>query len=54
MQKLTRALNDTLTARLPEDARADFTAYRHKQLFTYAKDHDDAWTDPNEPLIPDC
>ena len=52
MQKLTRTLNDTITARLPKEERADFTAYRHKQLFTYAKGHEDAWTDPNEPLMP--
>jgi len=52
MQKVTRTLNDAVHARLPKEARGGFTPYTHKQLFDYAKGHDPARTDPNEPLMP--
>ena len=51
MQKLMRSLNDAVLARLPKEERANFVPYSHKHLFTYAKGHDAAWTDPNAPLL---
>jgi hypothetical protein len=52
MQKLMRALNDTIVAKLPKEQRATFVPYLHKHLFNYAKSHDPAWVDPNELLMP--
>jgi hypothetical protein len=52
MQKLTRALNEAVLHKLPKESRGDFTPYLHKQLFSYAKGHDPARTDPNEELMP--
>ncbi len=52
MQKLMRALNEAVVAKLPKDQQANFTPYLHKHLFNYAKAHDAAWQDPNEPLMP--
>ena len=52
MQKITRTLNDAILARLSKEQRAGFAPYTHKHLFNYAKDHDPAWQDPNEPLMP--
>jgi hypothetical protein len=52
MQKVTRTLNDAVLAKLPKEERANFTPYLHKHLFNYAKNHDPAWTDPNEALMP--
>jgi hypothetical protein len=52
MQKLMRALNGTILAKLPKEDREKFTPYLHKHLFNYAKNHDPAWTDPNEELMP--
>lgn len=52
MQKLTRALNEAVSVRLPKEERANFTPYLHKHLFNYAKGYDTAWTDPNEALLP--
>jgi len=50
MLKLARTLNDVVLSKIPKESRADFTPYSHKHLFNYAKDHDPAWTDPNEGL----
>ena len=52
MQKLTRTLNDAIVARLSKEDAANFTPYIHKHLFNYAKNHDPAWRDPNEALMP--
>jgi hypothetical protein len=52
MQKLMRALNDTIVVKLPKEQKAAFVPYLHKHLFNYAKNHDPAWVDPNEELIP--
>ena len=52
MQKLMRTLNDAILASLPKEQRELFVPYSHKQLFTYAKDHNAAWIDPNLPLMP--
>jgi hypothetical protein len=52
MQKLMRALNATISAKLPKEERGKFVPYLHKNLFNYAKSYDAGWTDPNEPLMP--
>ena len=52
MQKMMRALNETIVAKLPKEQKAAFTPYLHKHLFNYAKGHDPAWVDPNEELMP--
>ena len=52
MQKLTGTLNTSIMARLPKEQRANFIPYTYKHLFNYAKGHDPAWCDPNEPLFP--
>ncbi len=52
MQKVTRALNDAVMAKLDESQRGSFVPYLHKHLFNYAKNHDPAAVDPNEALMP--
>ena len=52
MQKVTRALNAAAAGRLEQAARSALVAYPHRQLFNYAKNHDPAWSDPNEELLP--
>jgi Mor family transcriptional regulator len=52
MQKMMRALNGTIMAKLPKEDRPKFAPYPHKYLFNYAKGHDAAWVDPNEDLMP--
>lgn len=52
MQKVMRTLNAAILASLPKEERETFVPYSHKQLFTYAKDHNPTWTDPNLPLMP--
>jgi hypothetical protein len=52
MQKVARALNEAIPPRLPKEKRADFVPYLHRHLFNYAKGYDPAWSDPNEPLMP--
>jgi hypothetical protein len=54
MQKICRALNDSITVSLPKDKRAEFSPYSHKQLFNYAKGHDPGKPDANEGLMPDA
>ena len=51
MQKLMRALNETIVTKLPKEQRATFVPYLHKQLFNYAKGHDGGWVDPNAELL---
>ncbi|MBM3863562.1 MAG: hypothetical protein FJ385_06365 [Verrucomicrobia bacterium] len=53
MQKLAQSLNAAIVDTLPEDHRQSFHPYLHKHLFDYAKGHDPAWRDPNEPLMPE-
>ncbi|MEO8616175.1 MAG: hypothetical protein ABI600_13605 [Luteolibacter sp.] len=52
MQKMMRALNETIVAKLPKEERAKFVPYLHKHLFNYAKSYDAAWVDLNEELMP--
>jgi hypothetical protein len=52
MQKLMRALNAAVLAKLPKDQKANFVPYLHKHLFNYAKGHDPAREDPNQALMP--
>lgn len=52
MQKLMRALNETIVAKLPKEQAPAFVPYLHKHLFNYAKNHDAGWVDPNEELMP--
>ena len=52
MQKLTRALNETIVTRLEKPQVAAFVPYFHKHLFNYAKGYDASWADPNEELMP--
>ena len=51
MQKVARALNNSILTRLPKDERTQFSPYAHKHLFNYAKGHDADWTDPNASLM---
>ena len=53
MQKLARALNEAIVAKLPKERAAEFIPYLHKHLFSYAKGHDGARVDANEPLMPE-
>jgi hypothetical protein len=52
MQKLMRAVNETVVTKLPKEQRANFVPYLHKHLFNYAKSYDAAWVDPNEEWMP--
>ncbi|MEI7928016.1 MAG: hypothetical protein WCH40_05650 [Verrucomicrobiales bacterium] len=51
MQKLTRALNIAIAARLTKPQQEQFVEYLHRHAFNYAKGYDTAWQDPNEALI---
>lgn len=51
MQKLTRALNIAVWYRLKKEERETYFEYLHKHVFSYAKNHDPAWQDPNAPLM---
>ena len=53
MQKLTRALNEAIVAKLPKERAVGFIPYLHKHIFSYAKGHDGARVDANEPLMPE-
>ncbi len=53
MQKVTRTLNGAVVAKLDKESRETFAPYLQKHLFNYAKSHDPAWSDPNEPLMPE-
>ena len=50
MQKLMRALNEAAVTKLAKEDREKFKPYFHKQLFSYAKNYDAAWADPNDGL----
>ena len=52
MQKMMRALNETIVVKLSKEDREKFVPYLHKNLFNYAKGYDVAWADPNEELMP--
>ena len=52
MQKLTRALNETVMVKLSKEDRERFEPYLHKHLFNYAKNHDAERLDPNADLMP--
>jgi len=52
MQKLTRAVNDAIFAKLPKESQPVFSPYIHRHLFTYAKGYDASWMDPNDAFLP--
>lgn len=52
MQKITRILNEAVLCRLSEEEAESFRPYFHRDLFSYAKNYDEQWTDPNAPLYP--
>ena len=52
MQKVMRAFNAAIVARLGKEEQAAFVGYPHRQLFNYAKNHDPAWLEPNEEIVP--
>jgi hypothetical protein len=52
MQKVMRAFNAAATARLDKAEKPAFAEYPHRQLFNYAKNHEPAWVDPNQALLP--
>ena len=51
MQKVTRALNVAIWYRLKKAEREHYFEYFHKHVFSYAKNHDPAFVDPNAPLM---
>lgn len=53
MQKVTRALNETICAGLSAERREQFIPYLHRHLFNYAKGYDADWLDPNAALKPE-
>ena len=54
MQKVTRILNESIVSRLSaEDAEA-YSPYMHRDLFSYAKNYTEEWSDPNAELYPDA
>ena len=53
MQKLMRALNEAISAKLPKEQLLTFAPYLHKQLFNYAKGHEAGMEDCNLPLMPE-
>ena len=52
MQKLARAVNESVAKNLPKEQKPAFAPYLHKHLFNYAKGYDAARVDPNEELMP--
>ncbi|MCH5284639.1 MAG: hypothetical protein J1E42_03475 [Akkermansiaceae bacterium] len=52
MQKIARVLNAAVLERLDAEAAESFTPYMHRDLFSYAKNYDEAWVDPNASLYP--
>lgn len=53
MQKVTRILNIAVLERLSEEDAETFRPYIHRDLFSYAKNYDSAWEDPNASLYTD-
>ncbi len=47
MQKVTRAFNVTIWHRLNDEQKEAYYEYLHRDLFSYAKAHDENWKDPN-------
>lgn len=54
MQKVTRILNEAVLARLEAEAAESYRPYMHRDLFSYAKNFDEQWIDPNAALYPDA
>jgi hypothetical protein len=52
MQKLTRAVNEAIFAKLPKESQSAFSPYIHRHLFNYAKGYDANWLDPNDAFLP--
>lgn len=52
MQKIARALNETIVAKMPKEQHESFVPYLHKHLFNYAKNYNAEAADPNEELMP--
>ncbi len=51
MQKVTRGLNIAIWYRLKKDERESYFEYLHKHLFSYAKNHELGFQDPNTALM---
>jgi len=51
MQKVARALNIAVWYRLKKDERETYFEYFHKHVFSYAKNYEASWQDPNGPLM---
>lgn len=52
MQKVARALNVAIWNRLNNEQKEVYYEYIHRDLFSYAKGYDPAWSDPNDALKP--
>lgn len=52
MQKVTRILNEAVLSRLAAEEAERFQPYIHRDLFSYAKNYDAEWADPNALLYP--
>ena len=50
MQKVTRAFNVAIWYRLSDEQKETYYEYMHRDLFGYAKGHDEQWVDPNASL----
>lgn len=51
MQKVARALNVAIWNKLDAERKEAYYEYIHRDLFTYAKGYDAAWSDPNDKLL---
>lgn len=54
MQKVARALNETISQSLDKEVRGQFVPYMHKHLFNYAKGYELERVDANEALMPEA
>lgn len=52
MQKIARVLNEAVLSRLDAEAAEVFRPYMHRDLFSYAKNYEADWADPNTALYP--
>lgn len=52
MQKIARILNEAVLSRLDAEDAEGFQPYMHRDLFSYAKNYDEQWEDPNAKLYP--
>ena len=52
MMKVARSLNIAIWNRLPTAQKQTYYEYLHKDIFSYAKDHNPDKPDPNTHLLP--